>query len=190
MVSFDFFPSIAIFGNFKELFWSTLGYSTRHFVLENRVDFVGNFLIIPVAFTRDFTDWTLCMWTLCLRSSIVLISTDFYSISLGDFSGIFHLFPQLTFCINLGVKLRTFGNFFSLFGKGGKIPGLNKGPQAKLSSYPARPVSQSLGPVSQAVVQQRSLAQQLHNLLGTRHPATQAQPAQLSSCLATSGLPQ
>ena len=68
---------------------------------------------------------------------------------------------------------------------------MNKGPKPKPkpsypASYPARPVSQSLGPVSQAAVQQISLAQWLHNLLGTRHPATQAQPAQLSSHLATS----
>ena len=40
--------------------------------------------------------------------------------------------------------------------------------------------------MSQAAVQQSSLAQQLHNLIGTRHPATQAQPAQLSNHLASS----
>ena len=57
--------------------------------------------------------------------------------------------------------------------------------QAKLHHL-ARPVSQSLGPVSQAAMHQSSPAQQLHNLQGTRHPATQAQQAQLSSCLATS----
>ena len=106
------------------------------------------------------------------------------SLSLDELYGNFHLFPQLTFCINLCVKSRSFGNFFLLFGKGQKIPGLNKGPSQAI--YPARPVSQSLGPVSQAAVQQRSLAQWLHNLLGTRHPATQVQPAQLSSYLATS----
>ena len=61
---------------------------------------------------------------------------------------------------HLSVKLRTNCNFFSLFGKGGKVEAWTN-TQAKIQaklSYPARPVSQSLGSVSQAAVQQCSSA--------------------------------
>ena len=52
--------------------------------------------------------------------------------------------------------------------------------------HPSKACEPEQGPVSHPAVQQSSLAQRLHNLLGTRHPASQAQPpTQLTSCLAT-----
>ena len=52
--------------------------------------------------------------------------------------------------------------------------------------HPSKACEPEQGPVSHPAVQQSSLAQQLHNLLGTRHPASQAQPStQLTSRLAT-----
>ena len=48
--------------------------------------------------------------------------------------------------------------------------------------HPSKACEPEQGPVSHPAVQQSSLAQQLHNLLGTRHPASQAQPStQLTS---------
>ena len=52
--------------------------------------------------------------------------------------------------------------------------------------HPGKACEPEQGPASHPAVQQSSLAQRLHNLLGTRHPASQAQPpTQLTSHLAT-----
>ena len=73
-----------------------------------------------------------------------------------------------------------FGTFSNFLLKEGKIKGQDKNP----SQNPSQAISDLFNlrpkPVSQAEVQQCSLAQQLHNLLGTRHPASPAQlnPAQ------------
>ena len=68
-------------------------------------------------------------------------------------------------------------------GKGPK-PSPKTSYQHLMLHHLARPVSQSYrGPVSQAAVHQINLAQQLHNLLGPRHPAISGS-AQLSSAVA------
>ena len=88
----------------------------------------------------------------------------------------------------------SFMHFLNRKGKLVAKPGGNKEiqpnpsqatPQLQLH-HPSKACEPEQGPVSHPAVQQTSLAQQLHNLLGTRHPASQAQPStQLTSHLAT-----
>ena len=88
----------------------------------------------------------------------------------------------------------SFMHFFNRKGKLAAKPGGNKEIQPNPSQatphlqlhHPSKACEPEQGPVSHPAVQQSSLAQQLHNLLGTRHPASQAQPStQLTSRLAT-----
>ena len=79
----------------------------------------------------------------------------------------------------LGVKLGTFSDFLW---KRREIQAWTKDPSQAYTSQTCEPELRPSEPPSSAV----SLAQWLNNLLGPRHPASQAQPsAQLSSHLAT-----
>ena len=88
----------------------------------------------------------------------------------------------------------SFMHFLNQKGKLAAKPGGNKEIQPNLSQatphlqlhHPSKACEPEQGPVNHPTVQQTSLARRLHNLLGTRHPASQAQPStQLISRLAT-----
>ena len=105
------------------------------------------------------------------------ISTSFGS-KIGTFCGHFTM---------LAVKLLHYMDIFWLFVKQEGNSGLNKGPKPSYitCSYITKPGLWARVK-AQWATQQSSLAQWLHNLLGPRHPASQAQPsAQLSSHLVT-----
>ena len=151
-------------------------------MLELSEDFVGNLLkYISSEFSRDFT-----------VEQFVHVDTGVWIVSV-----LLCLFPRTwsAFCLEITVKYSiyfydwhfastgceindNFGSFSHFLEKEGKSSlNLKQRPkpktQAKLSVTYSRPK-----PVSQVqwAKQKCSIAQQLHSLLGTRHPASSAQP--------------